>query len=145
MVARDAQRLGAIRRRKHRVSLPAEQPGGKRTYRGVIFNDENRLAPAWQFRPLFDRHAQRNGIFINHLRQINAERGAFTWFALHAHPPAVLLDDLITDRQPQSRAAACGLRGKERLEDLRLRLRLHANTSIADGEENVATTACFSS
>ena len=71
-------------------------------------------------------------------RQIDLERGAAAHFAVDVDVAAGLLDDAVDGGQAQAGALARPLGGEERLEDLRLRGRVHAAAGVAHRQHHVA-------
>src|SRR5262249_58362087 len=69
--------------------------------------------------------------------QVNLESRTPADFAVDLHVPTALLDDPVDGGQTQPGPFARLLRGEKRLEDVRLRLRVHSTTGIGDGQEHV--------
>src|ERR1700689_3755884 len=70
-------------------------------------------------------------------RQINVERGADSFFALHHDVSGALLYDAIDGGESESGAFAFFFGGKEGLEDSRLCFFVHADAGVAYGQQNV--------
>ena len=67
-------------------------------------------------------------------REIDAERGSPAGLAVDVDQPGVLLHDSVHHGEPEARAAAHLLRREERLEDPRLRRRVHPHARVAHGQ-----------
>src|ERR1700754_1981405 len=66
--------------------------------------------------------------------QRNPEGGSFPFYALHADEPAMLLDDSIADREPETGSAV--LRGKERGKNMGQGFFLYFDSVILDVHPN---------
>src|SRR6202140_5894654 len=74
-------------------------------------------------------------------RQINLERGAASFFALHHHVSTTLLHDAVYGREAKPCALALFLGRKERLKDSRLGFFIHAHAGVVDREHDVLAGA----
>src|SRR6266568_3175318 len=74
-------------------------------------------------------------------RKREGEGGAFADAARDVDPAAVILHDLLADREPEARAFSRRLRGEERLEHLREILRRYAASGVADRHERMLLAA----
>src|SRR5690348_2622822 len=69
---------------------------------------------------------------------MHAEQTSMPRLAVNVDESAVLLDDTIRRRQPHPATLAAVLRRKERLEDAFASFRIHAHSSVADGQDGIS-------
>ena len=72
-------------------------------------------------------------------REQDSERGSMPRSALHGDMTAALLDDPVDGRESESRSLAFLFCGEEGLEQMRLRLLIHAATGVLDRQHHVRT------
>src|ERR1700730_18505978 len=73
--------------------------------------------------------------------QINLERGATSFIALHHYVASALLHDTVYRREAEPGSLAFLFCGEERLKDSRLGLFIHSHAGIADRENYVVARA----
>src|SRR5262249_9166038 len=120
----DVDRLLPIFCRQHAVSETLQYLLGRVAQVVVVFRDENAFrSPAHGEYGLFFSYVGRTVA----KRQVNAEGRSQARRAVHVNEALVLLDDAVDGGQSQTGAAAGLFCGKERLENVRQRLGVHAN------------------
>ena len=124
--------LDSIPSLENAVTARSQEFTGQFTHFGFVFNQQNCLR-ALQNRGWFPfRFGESNR--IQHLRQVNLKRSTPSRRAFHPNESSTLLYNAVNRGQAQTSSLSDLFRGKERLKDVSLRLRVHALPRIADCE-----------
>src|SRR5260370_29550654 len=122
---------------QNRIALSGENRACKLANGWVILDKEDGFrSPAMDGLLGLDR---RCGDGFLDAREINFEGGALARLTVNPNVTAALLDDAVDSGESQAGAAAASLSGVERLENVRLRIGVHADAGVGDGEHDIRT------
>src|SRR5688572_7070444 len=127
MLLAQRDRVAAVTRLEHGVAATLQYPARENAHHFLVFDKEYRLRAG----SLVDRLGELRplGRSLN-LRQIYLDARPVPHFAVDEHIAIGLLDDAIEHREPEAGTVTRCLRREERLEDPRLRVRVHAAAGV---------------
>src|SRR5262249_232782 len=126
-----AQRFLAARRLEHLVAAAREHVKNQLTDACFVL-DEQDCFPASQRHEGGGLVGRRRGDFLFRLGEIDPCDGTHPHLALDPDRPSALPDNTVCSRESESCPAPRIFRGEERLEEVTLRLLVHAGAGVAD-------------
>jgi hypothetical protein len=134
MAARDLDGLLAAPRLEHLVAALAHGPRREAAQRGIVLDDQHRLAPALQ--RLHRRRRGRLGSLAG-AGKVGAKDGAVARLAVGEDRAARLAHDSVAGGEAEPGALPQLLGGEEGLEDVPAGLEVHSHAGVADREHHV--------
>src|SRR3989454_791412 len=130
--------LIATRRQQHGVAAGLEHPADERPDHLVVFHDEHGFGAAHGGRELEPWPGRPGG--FRHAGEVDLERRPVAGFAVHPDVAVALFHDAVHRSETEPGSFALLLGGEEGLEDVALRLGVHAGARVGNGRSEEHTS-----